>query len=59
MDKLGDIELFVSIVKQQGLAAAGRKHNLSPASVTSKLNRLEESYGVRLLTRTTSKGIFN
>ena len=55
MDKLGDIELFVSVVKQKGLASAGRKLNLSPASVTAKLNRLEESYGVRLLTRTTRK----
>ncbi len=53
MDKLGDIELFVSVVKQKGLAAAGRRLGLSPASVTAKLNRLEKSYGVRLLTRTT------
>ena len=53
MDKLGDIELFVSVVKKKGLAAAGRRLGMSPASVTAKLNRLEKSYGVRLLTRTT------
>jgi DNA-binding transcriptional LysR family regulator len=53
MDKLGDIELFVNVVKQKGLAAAGRKLGMSPASVTARLNRLESTYGVRLLTRTT------
>lgn len=55
MDKLGDIELFVNVVKNKGLAAAGRKLGMSPASVTSRLNRLESGYGVRLLTRTTRK----
>ena len=55
MDKLGDIELFVNVVKTGGLAAAGRKMSLSPASVTLRMNRLEESYGVRLLPRTTRR----
>lgn len=53
MDKLGDIELFVNVVNSRGLASAGRKMGVSPASVTARLNRLESSYGVRLLTRTT------
>ncbi len=53
MDKLGDIELFINIVKHKGLAAAGREQGLSPASVTARLNRLEKNYGVRLLNRTT------
>ena len=53
MDKLGDIELFVKIVRHKGLAAAGREQGLSPASATARLNRLEENYGVRLLNRTT------
>lgn len=53
MDKLGDIELFVTVVNLKGLAVAGRKLGMSPASVTARLNRLESSYGVRLLTRTT------
>lgn len=53
MDKLGDLELFIKIVRHKGLAAAGREQGLSPASATAKLNRLEANYGVRLLNRTT------
>lgn len=55
MDKLGDITLFIKIVQNKGLAAAGRELGLSPASVSSRLNRLEENYGVRLINRTTRK----
>jgi len=55
MDKLGDIDLFIKIVKNNGLAAAGRETGLSAASVTAKLNKLEEHYGVRLLNRTTRR----
>ena len=53
MDKLGDIDLFVRVVKHQGLAAAGREIGLSPARMTARINGLEERYGVRLLHRTT------
>lgn len=53
MDKLGDIDLFVRVIKNQGLAAAGREVGLSPARVTARINGLEERYGVRLLNRTT------
>lgn len=53
MDKLADMALFVAIVKQQGLAAAGRELGLSPATVTARLQALEERYGVKLLNRTT------
>jgi DNA-binding transcriptional LysR family regulator len=53
MDKLGDIDLFVRVIKSQGLAAAGREVGLSPARMTARINGLEERYGVRLLNRTT------
>ena len=53
MDKLGDIELFVQVIKSSGLAAAGRKMGLSPASMTARINTLEKRYGVKLLNRTT------
>lgn len=53
MDKLGDIELFVKVIKNEGLAAAGREVGLSPARMTARINGLEERYGVRLLNRTT------
>lgn len=55
MDKLGDIDLFVKVVKNKGFAAAARAAGMSPASVTTKINRLEEHYGVRLLNRTTRR----
>lgn len=53
MDKLGDIDLFVRVIKNEGLAAAGREVGLSPARMTARINGLEERYGVRLLNRTT------
>ena len=53
MDKFSDMMLFVSIVKNQGLAAAGRELGLSPATVTARLQTLEERYGVKLLNRST------
>lgn len=55
MNKLRDIELFVSIVQYKGLAAGAKKLGLSPATATSRMNNLESNYGVRLLTRTTRK----
>ncbi len=53
MDKFSDMAMFVSIVKHQGLASAGRELGLSPATVTARLQALEERYGVKLLNRTT------
>lgn len=53
MDKFSDMTLFISIVKNQGLAAAGRELGLSPATVTARLQALEDRYGVKLLNRNT------
>ncbi|PKG76661.1 LysR family transcriptional regulator [Shewanella sp. GutCb] len=53
MDKFSDMEMFVSIVKHQGLAAAGRDIGLSPATMTARLQALEERYAVKLLNRST------
>lgn len=53
MDKFSDMAMFVSIVKHQGLAAAGRELGLSPATMTARLLALEERYGVKLLNRST------
>jgi len=55
MDKFGDMDLFVRVVKNKGLAAAGREVGLSPARVTARINALEKRYGVRLLIRTTRR----
>ena len=53
MSRVGDIALFVAVVKAGGLAAAGRVLGLSPASMTARINALEQRYQTRLLQRTT------
>ncbi|MCU7932462.1 MAG: LysR family transcriptional regulator [Candidatus Thiodiazotropha sp. (ex Codakia rugifera)] len=53
MSKIDDIVLFVRVVKARGLAAAGRQIGLSPASMTARMNALEQRYNTRLLQRTT------
>ncbi|WP_305845172.1 LysR family transcriptional regulator [Photobacterium leiognathi] len=53
MDKFSDMTLFISIVKNQGMAAAGKELGLSPATVTARLQALEDRYGVKLLNRST------
>ena len=53
MNKLGDMDLFVRVVKNSGLAVAGREVGLSPASMSARMNLLEERYGTRLLNRST------
>ena len=55
MSKIDDIALFVHVVKAGGLAAAGRNIGLSPASMTARMNILEQRYKSRLLNRTTRK----
>jgi len=53
MSKIDNMELFVQVVKAGGLAVAGRKIGLSPASMTARINALEQHYNTRLLNRTT------
>jgi len=53
MDILGDMHLFVKVVHNQGLAAAGREMGLSPASMTARIKAMEQRYQVKLLNRTT------
>ncbi|GEM78346.1 LysR family transcriptional regulator [Vibrio superstes] len=53
MDKLSDMAMFVSIVKQKSMAATARELGVSAASITNRLQALEDRYGVKLLNRTT------
>lgn len=55
MNRIDDMALFVRVVKASGLAAAGRQIGLSPASMTARVNALEQRYSTRLLNRTTRK----
>ncbi|KAA9016551.1 MULTISPECIES: LysR family transcriptional regulator [Sphingobium] len=50
-----DHELFVTVVDEGGLAAAGRRLHISPAMMSKRLARLEERLGARLLHRTTRR----
>ncbi|MEB2416680.1 LysR family transcriptional regulator [Citrobacter sp. R-1.5.2] len=53
MGKLEDVALLVAVVEAGGLAAAGRRMNLSPATMTARLKALEERYQTRLFNRST------
>ena len=50
-----DHELFVMIVDEGGLAAAGRRLHISPAMMSKRLARLEERLGAKLVHRTTRR----
>lgn len=50
---LTDLEIFVRVVTNGSLSAAGREMGLSPAVVSKRMNKLEERLGTRLLQRTT------
>ncbi|TCL06746.1 LysR family transcriptional regulator [Sodalis ligni] len=53
MGKIEDMALLVEVVDAGGLAAAGRRMNLSPATMTARLKALEERYQTRLFNRST------
>ncbi len=48
-----DLNLFVRVAELGSLSAAGRDLRLSPAVVSSRIQRLESQLGLRLLNRTT------
>ncbi|WP_313801961.1 LysR family transcriptional regulator [Sphingobium sp.] len=50
-----DYDLLATIVDEGGMAAAGRRLNISPAMVSKRLVRLEERLGTRLIHRTTRR----
>jgi DNA-binding transcriptional LysR family regulator len=53
LGKLEDMEVFARVVATGSLSGAGRELGLSPAGVSKRLKRLEETLGARLLQRTT------
>lgn len=53
MDRFQEMEVFLAVVEEQGFAAAARRLNMSPPSVTRAVAALEERIGTQLLTRTT------
>lgn len=55
MDRMTSIATFVKIAEAGGFAAAARKLGVSPSTVTTQIQELEDRLGVRLLNRSTRK----
>jgi DNA-binding transcriptional LysR family regulator len=55
MDRLANIVAFVRVAEHHGFSAAGRRMNMSTATISQQVQALEESLGARLLNRTTRK----
>ncbi|MBC7608920.1 MAG: LysR family transcriptional regulator [Polaromonas sp.] len=55
MDKLKQLESFVSVVARGSLTAAAKAEGLVPAIMGRRLDALEERLGVKLLVRTTRR----
>ena len=53
MDRLKQLESFVSVATRGSLTAAAKAEGVAPAIMGRRLDALEERLGVRLLTRTT------
>jgi DNA-binding transcriptional LysR family regulator len=55
MDRLASITAFVRVAENGGFSAAGRRLNLSKATVSDQVQALENALGARLLNRTTRR----
>jgi DNA-binding transcriptional LysR family regulator len=55
MDKLKQLESFVSVVARGSLTAAAKAEGVAPAIIGRRLDALEERLGVKLLVRTTRR----
>src|ERR1700745_3590211 len=55
MDRFASITAFVRVAESGGFSAAGRRLNLSKATVSDQVQALENALGARLLNRTTGR----
>src|ERR1700739_395270 len=55
MDRMTAMVTFVKVIEAGGFAAAGRKLGISPSTVTTQIQTLEERLGTRLLNRSTRR----
>jgi len=53
MDRFQEMQVFLAVAEEEGFAAAARRLNISPPSVTRAVAALEERIGTQLLARTT------
>jgi DNA-binding transcriptional LysR family regulator len=54
-DRSGEMEIFVTAVREGSLSAAARRLDLTPSAVSRALARIEARLGTRLITRTTRR----
>jgi DNA-binding transcriptional LysR family regulator len=52
-DRISDVQAFLAVARERSFSGAAKKMGLSPSSLSHTIRALEESLGVRLLTRTT------
>lgn len=55
INRSGEMEMFVRVVKQGGFSAAARFSRMTPSAVSKLVARLEARLGVRLVNRTTRR----
>jgi DNA-binding transcriptional LysR family regulator len=55
MDRFASVTAFVRVIESGGFSAAGRRLNLSKATISDQVQALENALGVRLLNRTTRR----
>jgi DNA-binding transcriptional LysR family regulator len=53
MDRFHQLQVYVAVAEEEGFAAAARRLRISAPAVTRAVASLEETLGVKLLTRTT------
>ncbi|MBJ2245114.1 LysR family transcriptional regulator [Pseudomonas haemolytica] len=53
MDRFHEMQVFLAVAEEQGFAAAARRLNTSPPSVTRAIAAMEQRIGTQLLARTT------
>lgn len=53
MDRFQEMQIFLAVAEEEGFAAAARRLNISPPSVTRAIAAMEERIGTQLLSRTT------
>ncbi|MGZ0714427.1 LysR family transcriptional regulator [Pseudomonas palleroniana] len=53
MDRFHEMQVFLAVAEEQGFAAAARRLNTSPPSVTRAIAAMEARIGTQLLARTT------
>ncbi|OPB27730.1 LysR family transcriptional regulator [Pseudomonas fluorescens] len=53
MDRFHEMQVFMAVAEEEGFAAAARRLNTSPPSVTRAIAAMEQRIGTQLLARTT------